>query len=135
MCDKILREIFSFLPPINNSATIELSFSITKHISNHIIKCNQYFPFLIWIVFFNILINIIHIIWILGTIQKLLNHLNILCLCFLFCQLVILILLHMDLQHINKSYQYLVPAINILHWWSEICGQFGICSSMSSFVI
>ena len=32
---------------------------ITKHISNHVIKNNQYFVFLIWILFFNIFINII----------------------------------------------------------------------------
>ena len=35
-------------------------FSITKHIRNHIIKCNQYF--FVRIIFFNIFINIIHIL-------------------------------------------------------------------------
>ena len=34
---------------------------ITKHISNHIIKYDQYFAVFIWIMFFNIFINIIHI--------------------------------------------------------------------------
>ena len=32
------REMFSFLPLINNSVTIEFSFFVINHISNHIIK-------------------------------------------------------------------------------------------------
>ena len=40
--------------------------------------------------------------------QKLLNHLNTLSLYFLFRRVVIDILVHMDLLHINKFYQYLV---------------------------
>ena len=38
-----------------------IKFLITKHISNHIIKNNQCLAFLIWILFFNIFINVIHI--------------------------------------------------------------------------
>ena len=56
--------MFSFLPLINNSGTTGLRFFITKPISNHIIKYNQYFIFLVWIIFFNIFINIIHIIFV-----------------------------------------------------------------------
>ena len=41
------REMFSFLPLISNSVTM---------------KYNQYFLFFIWVRFFNIFINIIHII-------------------------------------------------------------------------
>ena len=58
--------MFSFLPLINNSDTTGLSFFITKHISNQIITNDQYFMFLIWILFFNIFINIIHIIRVLN---------------------------------------------------------------------
>ena len=35
-----IKEMFSFLPQINNSVTIELSFFITKHVSNYFIKSN-----------------------------------------------------------------------------------------------
>ena len=37
-CVTKIREMFSFLPLINNSVTIVKSFLITKHISSHIIK-------------------------------------------------------------------------------------------------
>ena len=40
------REIFSFLPLINNS--------VIKHISNHIIEYDQNFSSFIWIIFFRI---------------------------------------------------------------------------------
>ena len=54
--------MFSFVPQINHSVTIELKFCITKHISNHIIKNDQYFLFFIWIIIFNVFINITLII-------------------------------------------------------------------------
>ena len=54
-------EMFKFLHLINNSVTIGLFF-INRHISNHIIKSNKYLTFLIWVLFFNVFINIIHII-------------------------------------------------------------------------
>ena len=41
-------------------------FFIIMYISNHIIKYGQYFAFLSWIVFFNISINILQIIWVLS---------------------------------------------------------------------
>ena len=41
-----------------------IKFFITMHISNHFIKSNSCFLFFNWIAFFNIFINIIHIIWI-----------------------------------------------------------------------
>ena len=54
--------MFSFLPLINNSVTIGLIFSVSKNISNYIIKNNQYFSFFIWIIIVIVFINIIHII-------------------------------------------------------------------------
>ena len=76
-------EMFNFLPLINNSVTIEFSFLIINHISNHIIKNYQYFSLFISIVLniiknyqyfslfisivlINIFINILHIIGILN---------------------------------------------------------------------
>ena len=54
------REKFSFLPLINYYYW--LTFYVTKHASNDIIKYNQYFALFIWIVFIIGLINIIYII-------------------------------------------------------------------------
>ena len=54
--------MFSFLPQINSVVTIVLIFFVTAHISIPSIKNNQYFVFLVWIIFSNIFINIIHII-------------------------------------------------------------------------
>ena len=56
------REMFSFVHLINNSVTIGLFFFITKHISNHVIKNDQYFSLYIWIISINNFINVIHII-------------------------------------------------------------------------
>ena len=54
-----MREMFSFLPLINNFVTIRFkSFLIT----NHIMKDKLYFTVFIWIVFFNIFMNVFHII-------------------------------------------------------------------------
>ena len=61
------NEMFNFLPLINSSVTIEFIFLLLIIISNHIIKNYQYFMFFIYIVFFNIFINILHIIWILNN--------------------------------------------------------------------
>ena len=55
-------EIFSFLPLINNSVTVGFKVFTTKHINNHIIKNDQYFSLLIWILLFNFFVNIIHVI-------------------------------------------------------------------------
>ena len=52
--------MFIFLPMINTSGTIGLSF--LSFIAKHNTKHNQRFSFFIWIVFFSILINNIHII-------------------------------------------------------------------------
>ena len=52
---------FSF-PLIDNSVTIGLNFSITKDISNDILRYDQYFQFINRIVFFNIFINTVNII-------------------------------------------------------------------------
>ena len=49
-----IREIFSFLPLIDNSVTMGLRFDINKY--------NQYFAFFIWVAIINVFINIIHII-------------------------------------------------------------------------
>ena len=50
--------MFSFLPLINNFVTIGFkSFLIT----NHMLKDNLHFTVFIWIVFFNIFMNVIHI--------------------------------------------------------------------------
>ena len=49
------REMFSFLPLVNNSITAGLRFLLPS-------ISDQSFAFLIWIVFFNIFINIICII-------------------------------------------------------------------------
>ena len=50
------REIFSFLPLINNSVTI------LNHMTNHIIKNYQYFIFFIWFAIINIPVNIAYAI-------------------------------------------------------------------------
>ena len=63
LCDKKI-EMFSFLPLINNLVTIGLCI-LLPHISNYIIKYNRYFLYFIWVIFFNIFINIIHINWVL----------------------------------------------------------------------
>ena len=53
----------SFVPQTNSVVTIGLIFFINGHISIPNIKNNQYFVFLVWIIFPNIFINnIIHII-------------------------------------------------------------------------
>ena len=52
--------MFSFLPLINYYFC--LTFYVTKHTSNDIIKYDQYFALFIWIVFIIGFINIIYII-------------------------------------------------------------------------
>ena len=86
--------MINFLPLINNSVTIELSFFITKHISNHIIKSDYYFTFFIWAVFFNVFIkNILIIRVFINTLESLKYFEPV----FPVCQLKIDILLFMDL--------------------------------------
>ena len=58
------RELFIFLPLINNSVAIEFSFLILSILGIITSKMIKLFRFLIWVVFFNVSINIIHIIWI-----------------------------------------------------------------------
>ena len=60
--------MFHFLPLMNSSVTIGLNIKYivlsisTNHISNLIIKYDQYFIFFNWILLFNIFMNIIRII-------------------------------------------------------------------------
>ena len=52
--------MFSFQPLINNSVTIGLCFLLLS--ISVILYQKQYFPFFIWVVLFNVFLNIIHII-------------------------------------------------------------------------
>ena len=61
LCDKNKRNV-KFSISEKQFSYYWIMFFIAKHISNHIIKCDQYFAFLIWIVFFSSFINIIQII-------------------------------------------------------------------------
>ena len=89
------REMFSFF------SYCRMKFFITKHISNHIIK---YVFYLDSILQYFYKYHRYH----LSIQQKLLNLLNTLSLKFFVCQFEIDIFLLMDLQRINKFYQYLI---------------------------
>ena len=86
------REIFNFLPLINNPATIELSFLLLSKLNN------WYFSSFVWIVLFNIFIDIIHINQIFNKSFWIIKVVNfVIPLHILFCQFVIDILPQIDL--------------------------------------
>ena len=97
--------MLNFLPLINNLVTIGLPFLLLSISTIIRSKYDQYFAFFIWIVFFSIFINIIHIIRVFNKSFRIIYLIMPLLSCL---QLTIDILLHMDLQRINKLYQYLV---------------------------
>ena len=142
------REMFNFLPLINNSVTIELSFLLltisaivlSKRFSILLFKCRLYSSMFLWksSKSFEYLLKALES---LNYFKPVLSRLLIENWYFVSYRSLayqsILSISSRCLIKLNKEFvspDPEPPVINILYGWSEICSQFALCSFMFSFI-
>ena len=106
-------------PRLKTIILLSLEVFVTKHISNHVIKHEQYCAVFIWIALVNIFVKIIHITSEFNKNFKIIK--------------MILSISGWWLINLRSAFNFPdlePPIINILYGWSGICGK--LCSFMIS---